>query len=88
MPDPRAVAGSLGEQAVDADVFGHEHARVDQRADLLFGLGEEVLPGLPRNCPAVRVDSDDFTVGGGRDLVLVEGTGPDVGLIDAEERGD
>ena len=24
--DPRAVASSLGEQAVDADVFGYEHA--------------------------------------------------------------
>ncbi len=38
--------------------------------------------------PAVRVDGDDLALGGRDDLVTVEGVGPDVGLIDAEERGD
>ena len=86
-PDPRAGTRPVSEQPVDADVFRHEHARVDQGAYVLFGFGEEMLPGLPRNCPAVRVDGDDLALRRGRDLLLVKSTRPDVRLVHTKERG-
>ena len=53
-----------------------------------LGLPEEMSPRVPGHRPAVRVDGDDLALGGRDDLVAIERIGPDVRLIDAEERGD
>ena len=43
---------------------------------------------VPWHGPTVRVDGDDLALRRGHDLVVIERIGPDVRLIDAEERGD
>lgn len=45
-PDGDALAGLVGDDAQEAEVFGEEQARVDQDAYLLLGGLEEALPCL------------------------------------------
>src|SRR5262249_51966059 len=57
-------------------------------ADVLLCVVEEVAPHVGRDHPAVRVDVDDFALGGAGDLVAVESVRPQVPLVHAELRGN
>ncbi|GAA4618442.1 hypothetical protein GCM10023195_82900 [Actinoallomurus liliacearum] len=86
--DPYGETGLrlLCEDADDSGVLGDEETRVDENADLLFGLTEEPVPYVAGNGPAVGV--------GGFDLCATQSwrwwlyvSAPDFRLINAKEMG-
>ena len=82
--DGDAGAGLGGEQANQLGVLGEEQAAVDEDADVVFGVLEQLAPDPAGDRSAVRIGGVDLGVDG-RDVGEV---GPQVVLVQAEQVGD